>query len=91
MQILPKKNFNQITLILIQAMAKSFLGMFIAIAVFGIASIILVFFEIFMPKMSTEMIWFEITGLLLIGTVIGAIVGFFDMLDFEIDKTSKRD
>ncbi|RKZ93247.1 MAG: hypothetical protein DRR19_01700 [Candidatus Parabeggiatoa sp. nov. 1] len=78
-----KKFIGKIVVALIKAMARAFVGMLMGIAFMGFILVMLLFFGVAAPQAGQEIMLMEIIGLLLVGAGIGAIAGFFDMLDFQ--------
>jgi predicted lipid-binding transport protein (Tim44 family) len=77
-----KKLIGKIVVALIKAFIRAFIGMFVGIALVGFVLIISLFFGVLIPEIQGEGMMIELLGLLLIGAGIGAVVGFFDMMDF---------
>ncbi|MCK5521820.1 MAG: hypothetical protein KAI83_01685 [Thiomargarita sp.] len=88
-----KKIIGKIIVALIRALVRAFFGMLVGIALVGFIVVMLLLFGVLMPDVQSEIMIFEIVGLLLVGAVIGAIVGFFDMLDFgsKISDQNKQE
>jgi len=84
-----KKFIGKIVVALIRALMRAFFGMFVGTALVGFIVIMLLFFGVLMPEIQSEGMMIELVGLLLIGAGIGAVVGFFDMMDFS-SKASEQ-
>jgi len=85
-----KKLIGKIVVALIRALIRAFFGTLVGVALVGFIVIMLLFFGILMPDVQSQMMIIEIVGLLLVGAVIGAVVGFFDMLDFGSRVSDQR-
>ncbi len=79
-----KKFIGKIVVALVKGLMRAFLGMFIGIVFVGLIIIVLVFFDVLvLEELQNKGVFSEFTRLLLIGGGIGAVVGFFDMIDFS--------
>jgi len=78
-----KKFIGKIVVALVKALMRAFLGMFIGVIFVGLIIIVLLFFDVLVPELNDEGIVSELISLLLIGGGIGAVVGFFDMIEFN--------
>ncbi len=79
-----KRFIGKIIIALIRASIRAFFGMLIGIAIVTITLMTLLFFGILTPSAGSETMVLEIIGLLIAGASIGAVVGFFDMLDRKV-------
>jgi len=78
-----KKIMGILILALVKALMRAVVGMFIGAAFIGLILMMLFIFGVLMPaNAQAQIMLVEVVGLLLIGAIIGAIVGFFDLLDF---------
>ena len=78
-----KKFIGKIVVAVVKALMRGFLGMFIGIVFVGLIIIVLLFFDVLVPDLQSEGMVSELVSLLFIGGGIGAVVGFFDMIDFN--------
>ena len=85
-----KKIIGKIVVALLRSLIRAFFGTLVGMALVGLIVMMLLFFGILIPEMQSKMMVFEIVGLLLVGAVIGAVVGFFDMLDFGSKVSDQR-
>ena len=68
---------------LVKAMMRAFVGMLMGIAFMAFILVMLLFFATGASQSGQEITLVEIIGLVIVGAGIGAIAGFFDMLDFQ--------
>jgi putative effector of murein hydrolase LrgA (UPF0299 family) len=90
-QTMLKKMMGILVLALIKALMRSVVGLFIGASFIGLILMMLFIFSILMPaNAQAQIMLVEVVGLLLIGAIVGAIVGFFDLLDFGSKVSSQR-
>ncbi|MDM8564395.1 hypothetical protein QUF74_01935 [Candidatus Halobeggiatoa sp. HSG11] len=82
--MLIKKLIGKIIIALIRASIRAFFGMLTGIAIVSATLMMLLFFGVLTPSVGSETMVFEIVGLLMVGACVGAVVGFFDMLEHRV-------
>lgn len=86
-----KKMMGILILLLVKALMRAVVGMFIGASFIGLILMMLFVFGVSMPaNAQAQITLIEVVGLLFIGAIIGAIVGFFDLLDFGSKISSQR-
>jgi len=83
-----KKLIGKIVVALIKALVRALFGMLVGIALIGLILIMLLFFGFLMPEIGGIM---EILSLLIVGAGVGAIVGFFDLLDIGAKRSRSQE
>jgi ABC-type transport system involved in cytochrome bd biosynthesis fused ATPase/permease subunit len=83
-----KKLIGKMVVALIRAMVRAIFGMLVGVALIGLILIMLLLFGVLMPEVGGIM---EIFSLLLVGASVGAIVGFFDLLDVGARRSRSRE
>jgi thiol:disulfide interchange protein len=85
--IILKKIMGILILALIKALMRAIVGLFIGASFIGLILMMLFIFGMLVPaNAQAQIMLVEVVGLLL----IGAIVGFFDLLDFGSKVSSQR-
>jgi hypothetical protein len=82
-----KKLIGKMVVSLIRALVRAFFGMLVGVALIGLILIMLLLFGVLIPEADGVM---EIISLLAVGAGFGAIVGFFDMIDFSAKGSRSR-
>jgi hypothetical protein len=89
--IILKKIMGILILALIKALMRAIVGLFIGASFIGLILMMLFIFGMLVPaNAQAQIMLVEVVGLLLIGAIVGAIVGFFDLLDFGSKVSSQR-
>jgi predicted phage tail protein len=82
-----KKLIGKMVVALIRALVRAFFGMLVGVALIGFILIMLLLFGVLIPEAGGVM---EIMSLIAVGAGLGAIVGFFDMIDFSAKGSRSR-
>jgi hypothetical protein len=84
-----KQLIGRIIIALIRASIRAFFGMLIGVAIVSITLVILLFSGVLIPSVGSETMVFEIVGLLIAGACIGAMAGFFNMVNRRVTPNNQ--